>query len=74
MCLLEIKAGEMVSIDSINVSKELRRRFHSLGLMKDTPICIKQFGLFKSTVQIMVYRSLIALRRDEAKLIEVHKI
>jgi ferrous iron transport protein A len=74
MCLLDIKAGEMVSVDSMNVSEELKRRLNSFGVMKNAQICVKQFGLFKSTVQVMVYRSLIAIRRDEAKLIEVHKI
>lgn len=74
MCLLDIKAGEMVSVDSMNVSEELKRRLNSFGVMKNAHICVKQFGLFKSTVQVMVYRSLIAIRRDEARLIEVHKI
>lgn len=74
MCLLEIKAGQMVSIDSINVNSDLKRRLNSLGLMRGSDICIKQFGWFKSTVQIMVNRSLIAIRKDEAKLIEVHAI
>lgn len=74
MCLLDIKAGEMVSVDSMNVSEELKRRLNSFGVMKNAQICVKQFGLFKSTVQVMVYRSLIAIRKDEARLIEVHKI
>ncbi len=74
MCLLEVKTGEMVLVDSMNVSGELRKRLNSFGLMKDAQICVKQFGLFKSTVQIMIYRSLIAIRKDEAQLIEVHKI
>jgi len=74
MCLLEMRAGEMASIDVLNVQGELKNRLNSLGLIRDSHICIKNFGLFKSTVQIMVNRSFIALRRDEAKLIEVHKI
>lgn len=74
MCLLDIKAGETVSVDSMNVSEELKRRLNSFGVMKNAQICVKQFGLFKSTVQVMVYRSLIAIRRDEARMIEVHKI
>jgi len=74
MCLLEIEVGEMVSVDSINVSQELKRRLNSFGLMRGSDICIKQFGWFKSTVQIMINRSLIAIRKDEARLIQVHKI
>jgi len=74
MCLLEIKAGEMVSVDSINVNSELKQRFNAMGLMRDSHICIKHFGWFKSTVQIVINRSLIAIRKNEAELIEVHKI
>jgi ferrous iron transport protein A len=74
MCLLEIQAGQRVSVDAINVSNELKRRLNSFGLMRGSDIFIKQFGWFKSTVQIQINRSLIAIRKDEAKLIEVHKI
>jgi Fe2+ transport system protein FeoA len=74
VCLLEMKAGEIASIDALNVHGELKSRLNSLGFIRDNSICVKQFGLFKSTVQVMINRSLIALRRDEARLIEVHKI
>lgn len=74
MCLLEMKVGEMAAIDALNVSSELKNRLNALGFIRDNNICIKKFGLFKSTVQIMINRSLIALRKEEAALIEVHKI
>ncbi len=74
MCLLQMKAGEMLAVDAINVSGQLKQRLCAMGLTRDAHICVKHFGCFKSTVQIMVNRSLIALRKDEARLIEVHKI
>jgi len=74
MCLLEMKVGEMVVIDMLNVDKKLKKRLNSLGFIRNNALCIKRFGLFKSTVQVMINRSFIALRKDEAKLIEVHKI
>jgi Fe2+ transport system protein FeoA len=74
MCLLNMKVGEMASIDALNVNSDLKKRLNALGFIRNNHICIKNFGLFKSTVQIMINRSFIALRRDEAKLIEVHKI
>ena len=74
MCLLEMKAGERALIDSINVKGELRKRLYAMGVMNNSDICIKQFGWFKSTVQIMINSTLIAIRRNEAELIEVHKI
>lgn len=74
MCLLEMKTGEIASIDALNMQGELKSRLNSLGFIRDNSICVKQFGIFKSTVQVMVNKSLIALRKDEAKLIEVHII
>lgn len=74
MCLLEMKIGDKVSIDILNVNSELKKRLNSLGLIRDTHLSVKQFGLFKSTIQIMINDSLIALRKNEARLIEVHKI
>ncbi len=74
MCLLEMKIGEMVAVDAINVNSVLKQRLCSMGLTRDAHICVKHFGFFKSTVQIRINRSLIALRKDEAKLIEVHSL
>lgn len=74
MCLLEMKTGDKAIIDSLNMGTELKHRLNAMGLMKDSRIEVNQYGWFKSTVQIMINRSLIAIRRDEALLIEVHKI
>lgn len=74
MCLLEMNKGEVAAIDALNVTGELKMRLNSLGVIRDNLICVKNFGLFKSTVQIMINRTLIALRKDEARLIEVHII
>ncbi|WP_345979007.1 FeoA family protein [Sulfurimonas sp. HSL3-2] len=74
MCLLEMKRGEMAVIDTVNVSGELKKRLVALGLIRNANISIKNFGWFKSTVQVMINRSFIALRKDEAAQIMVHKI
>ncbi|MBA3025516.1 MAG: ferrous iron transport protein A [Sulfurimonas sp.] len=74
MCLLHMKVGEMACIDALNVNSELKKRLNALGFIRDTNICVKNFGLFKSTVQVLINRSFIALRKEEAMLIEVHKI
>ena len=74
MCLLEMKIGEMASIDNLNVDSDLKKRLNSHGFIRDNIVRITRFGLFKSTVQIMINNSLVALRKEEAKLIEVHKI
>ena len=74
MCLLQMKVGDIATVDAINIEGALKHRLNALGLARNSEVCIKQFGWFKSTVQIMINRTLIALRKDEAELIEVHKI
>lgn len=74
MCLLEMNVGQRAAIDMLHVNSDLKERLHSLGFMRDSSLCVKHFGIFKSTVQVMINRTLIALRRDEARLIEVHII
>jgi len=74
MCLLQMKVGDMAAVDAINVQGDLKQRLNAMGLARNSEICVKQYGWFKSTVQIMINRTLIALRKDEAELIEVHKI
>jgi len=74
MYLTQMKVGDVVSVDSINIQGALKHRLNSLGLARNSEVCIKNYGWFKSTVQIMIDRTLIALRKDEAELIEVHKI
>jgi len=74
MSLLQVLENEKVSIDAIMAQGSLKERLHALGVTTDTEILVKRFGLFKSTVQIMVNNSFIALRKNEANLIQVHKI
>jgi len=74
MCLLQLKEGEFASVHAINVDKVLKQRLQAMGLTTNSRICVRHFGWFKSTVQVMINRSLIALRKEEAQQIEVHRI
>jgi ferrous iron transport protein A len=69
-----MKVGENAVIDAVHVKGELRRRLVSLGLVRNANISVRHFGWFKSTVQVMINRSSIALRKEEAQMISVHKI
>jgi ferrous iron transport protein A len=72
MCLLNIKKDQECIIDAINLDSSFKCRLASMGLCAKDKICVKQFGWFKSTLQVEVNSTLIALRKDEAKCIEVH--
>ena len=74
MLLNELDVGEEAVIDAINVGGSLKSRLGSLGISENQSVCVKHYGLFRSTVQVMTDSSFIALRKDEASCIEVHKI
>lgn len=74
MLLHELNIGETAVIDAIHAIGSLKRRLCSLGLAENEAICVKHYGLFRSTVQVMRESSFIALRKSEASCIEVSKI
>jgi Fe2+ transport system protein FeoA len=70
-----MKEGDMAEIDALNITDvALKRRLESFGICKSCTLCVKRFGLFKSTVQVQVNNTLVALRKDEALSIDVHKV
>lgn len=74
MLLSQLAIGEMAVIDAINVGGALKKRLGSLGIMERESVCVKHFGMFKSTVQVMTESSFVALRKEEAACIEVHRV
>jgi len=74
MCLLEMEKNETAIVDAIYLDGGIKRRLAAMGFTKEARISVKQYGWFKSTVQIMINRSLIALRKEEAQQIHVHII
>ncbi len=71
MCLLEIEKNGYAMICKIDLDSGTKHRLRSLGLARNTRICVKQYGCCKSTVQIKIDKSFIALRKEEARQIEV---
>jgi ferrous iron transport protein A len=74
MRLLQMKQNEMAIVDAINLDQAVKVRLAAMGFTKESRICVKHYGWFKSTVQVMINRSLIALRKEEAEHIEVHRV
>lgn len=74
MHLIQLQIGENAVIDQVRVEGALKERLASLGLLRNESISVIHFGWFKSTVQVMINQSLIALRKEEAACIEVHKV
>jgi len=63
-----------VKIKKLNAPKELKQRFISFGIMKEAIVEVLEHAPAKSTIEIKVGKMRIALRAEEAELIEVEKI
>ncbi|HHE05650.1 MAG TPA: ferrous iron transport protein A [Epsilonproteobacteria bacterium] len=64
MLLNQLNVGEEAVIDMIHVKGALKSRLNSLGVVENEAVCVKHYGMFKSTVQIMTGSSFVALRKD----------
>ena len=73
MHLIDLEKGNRAIIIKIHAEKELRDRLTSFGIMRGEELTVKGCSLGKQTIEIEVGSTLIALRADEAKTIEVKK-
>ncbi len=71
MVLSDLTKGNRAEIIKINAEKALKDRFNSFGLMQGETLLVKGCSLAKQTMEIEVGATLIALREDEAKKIEI---
>ena len=71
MNLIDLQKGNRATIVKIHADKALRDRFNSFGVMRGEELTVKGCSLAKQTMEIEVGSTLIAVRADEAKLIEI---
>ena len=71
--LSQMNAGDKAVVIRIDANDELKQRFFSLGLHKGSELQIKATSIAKSTMEIEIGTTLLALRFEEAKSIEVQK-
>ena len=69
--LTECTRGESVMVRRVNATGPLKQRFLSFGIMKGVRVSVLEFSANKSTAEVKVGSMRIALRREEAELIEV---
>ena len=63
-----------VKVIKLNAKSDLKQRLISFGIMKEATIEVLEYAPAKSTIEIKVGKMRIALRAQEAQLIEVEKI
>jgi len=72
--LLDCKKGCKVKVIKLTAPTELKQRLISFGIMKEATVEVLEHAPAKSTIEIKVGKMRIALRAQEASLIEVEKI
>ena len=71
MTLDQLNINESAIITAINCDEILKNRLYSFGIIKGVKIEIVELTLTKSTIEIKINQSKIALRLSEASKIEV---
>ena len=71
--LAEMNAGEKAVVTRIDADGELKQRLFSFGLRKGSQLKIKATSIAKSTMEVEVGSTLLALRFEEAKRIGVQR-
>ncbi len=71
MRLSDLSKNQEAIVIRVNASGELKQRLASFGLLKGAYVKVIDCSLGKSTIEIMVDSTLLALRREEAEKIEV---
>lgn len=72
--LLDCKKACRVKVLKLNAKDDLKQRLISFGIMKEALIEVLELAPAKSTIEIKVGKMRIALRAQEAALIEVEQI
>ena len=71
MNLLESCVNEKCKILSIDLCEDVKAHMITMGLCPNTIVCIKRYGLFKSSVQLQIGERVIALGKHQAKSIQI---
>jgi ferrous iron transport protein A len=72
--LNECEKCSLVKVSKIDTSGPLKQRLISLGIMKDVTLRVLAHTARKGTIEIKVGKMQVALRSEEAALIEVTEI
>jgi len=74
MKLSELEKGDRATIVKIDTNEDLKNRLLSFGVARGSELSVEACSIGKQTIEIMVDDTLIGLRVDEARNIEVEKL
>jgi len=72
--LIDCEKGEKVKVLKLDANYDLKQRLISFGVMKDAVIQVLEHAPRKKTIEVKVGKMRIALRAEEAELIEVTEV
>lgn len=67
MNLLETCVNEKCRVVSIDLNEDLKQHLCAMGLCLNATLCVKRYGLFKSSVQVQIGERVVALGKDQAR-------
>ena len=71
--LTQCGKGSHCKVAKLHASGPLKQRLLSFGMMKGVQIELLEYSPTKSTVEVKVGKMRIALRKEEAELIEIEE-
>ncbi|HHO41999.1 MAG TPA: ferrous iron transport protein A [Epsilonproteobacteria bacterium] len=74
MKLTQLQKNQTAKVVGIDGPKSLRERLFSFGILPQEEIILKEYSLAKQTLEVLVGDTLVALRANEAMLIEIEII
>ena len=74
MVLSELEKGDQAEIVRVHAEATLRNRLSSFGVVRGEHLKVKGCSLAKQTMEIEIEGTLLALREEEARKIEIKKL
>ncbi|MBU3015563.1 ferrous iron transport protein A [Poseidonibacter lekithochrous] len=71
MTLDKLNIGDKAVIKAVNCDNELKNRFYSFGMVKESIITVEEITLTRSTMEIRIKNTKVAIRFSEAAKIEI---
>lgn len=73
MTLIDLDLGQAATIARVEGTREFRRRLMELGMVPGTKIVLKKVSPLGDPLDILVRSARLSIRREEARMIEVHR-
>jgi ferrous iron transport protein A len=74
MTLDKLNIGDTAVIKAVNCENALKNRFYSFGIVKGSNIHVEEITLARSTMEIRIKNTKVAIRLSEAAKIEIEVV